>query len=53
MKKFNVIFFGDSICVGEGVAVHEGWVTRLSQDCQNLNSTKRYKDFDVVVSTVL
>ena len=26
----RVVFFGDSICVGQGVSVHRGWVSRLS-----------------------
>jgi len=26
----NVIFFGDSICNGQGIAIHKGWVTRIS-----------------------
>jgi lysophospholipase L1-like esterase len=27
----KVLFFGDSICNGQGIAIHKGWVTRLSQ----------------------
>ena len=50
MKKFNVVFFGDSICVGEGISVHEGWVTRLSRDCQKLCTMKKYRNIDIVVS---
>jgi lysophospholipase L1-like esterase len=26
----KVIFFGDSICNGQGIAIHKGWVTRIS-----------------------
>lgn len=26
----RVVFFGDSICFGQGVSIHQGWVTRLS-----------------------
>lgn len=26
----RVIFFGDSICAGQGVSIHKGWVTRLA-----------------------
>ncbi len=26
----NLLFFGDSICNGQGIAIHKGWVTRLS-----------------------
>lgn len=29
-KHFNVFFFGDSVCSGQGVAIHKGWVTRMS-----------------------
>lgn len=27
----RVTFFGDSICVGQGVSIHRGWVTRLAE----------------------
>jgi len=30
MKPLRIVFFGDSICCGEGVAIHNGWVTKLS-----------------------
>lgn len=26
----RVVFFGDSICVGQGVSIHRGWVTHLA-----------------------
>ena len=26
----KIFFFGDSICFGQGVAIHRGWVTRIS-----------------------
>jgi lysophospholipase L1-like esterase len=32
----KVLFFGDSICNGQGIAVHRGWVTRLSQSLSDL-----------------
>jgi lysophospholipase L1-like esterase len=31
----NVIFFGDSICFGEKVPPHRGWVTRLGATVEN------------------
>lgn len=31
-KKFHMTFFGDSICVGQGVSMYHGWVTRLARD---------------------
>ena len=27
----RIVFFGDSICVGQGVSIHRGWVTRLAE----------------------
>lgn len=29
-KVERLVFFGDSICVGQGVSLHKGWVTRLA-----------------------
>ena len=29
-RQERLIFFGDSICVGQGVSIHKGWVTRLA-----------------------
>jgi lysophospholipase L1-like esterase len=26
----RLVFFGDSICVGQGVSIHRGWVTRVA-----------------------
>ena len=30
-KLIRVTFFGDSICVGQGVSIYRGWVTRLAE----------------------
>lgn len=30
MKPIRVLFFGDSICVGQHVSIHAGWVTSIS-----------------------
>jgi len=30
-KPLRAVFFGDSICVGQGVSIHRGWVTRISE----------------------
>jgi lysophospholipase L1-like esterase len=32
----NVLFFGDSICNGQGIALHKGWVPRLSASLSEL-----------------
>lgn len=31
MEPIKVTFFGDSICVGQGISIYRGWVTRLAQ----------------------
>ena len=28
--SIRLVFFGDSICVGQGISIHKGWVTRIS-----------------------
>lgn len=30
LKPLRITFFGDSICVGQGVSIYRGWVTRLA-----------------------
>lgn len=32
----HVLFFGDSICNGQGIAIHKGWVPRLSASLSEL-----------------
>lgn len=32
----RIVFFGDSICVGQGVSIHRGWVTRLAAHVEDL-----------------
>jgi acyl-CoA thioesterase-1 len=36
-KPIRVIFFGDSICVGQGVSIYQGWVPRIAQDMEALS----------------
>lgn len=33
---FRIVFFGDSICFGQGVSLHKGWVTRISAEVSAL-----------------
>lgn len=33
----RVTFFGDSICVGQGVSIYRGWVTRIARDLDELS----------------
>lgn len=30
-QKFTVIFFGDSICFGQGISIYKGWIPRLAE----------------------
>ncbi|MGH8193721.1 MAG: SGNH/GDSL hydrolase family protein [Woeseiaceae bacterium] len=32
LPPIRVTFFGDSICVGQGVSIYQGWVTRIAKD---------------------
>lgn len=32
----NIFFFGDSICSGQGISLHRGWVPRISADIEEL-----------------
>lgn len=34
-----MFFFGDSICFGQGVSIHRGWVTRISASLDELGRT--------------
>lgn len=35
-EQIKIAFFGDSICFGQFVSVHEGWVTRISSHLQKI-----------------
>lgn len=35
-KSINVAFFGDSICFGQCVAVHHGWVVKISRRLEDV-----------------
>jgi lysophospholipase L1-like esterase len=45
----NIIFFGDSICSGQGISIHRGWVTRISKDIEELST--KYKNSVTVISS--
>lgn len=38
-KPIRLTFFGDSICVGQGVSIYRGWVTRIAQDLDELSQS--------------
>lgn len=46
-KSIKVFFFGDSICFGQGVSIHKGWVPRISA---NLSEIAREHDCEVMVN---
>lgn len=39
MHPFRVFFFGDSICFGQGISLHKGWVTRISAELSQLGGS--------------
>lgn len=45
----KVTFFGDSVCVGQGVSIHDGWVARVSKALGEL--AERYSS-EIVVSNM-
>lgn len=46
-KKIRVYFFGDSICVGQHVSIHRGWVPRISAHLADLGAER---GCDIVVT---
>src|SRR5438034_624703 len=47
----HVLFFGDSICNGQGIAIHKGWVPRLSAGLSELAAAAG-RDLVVINSAV-
>ena len=35
----KVTFFGDSTCVGQGVSIYQGWVTKIAKHFTNCTTT--------------
>jgi len=31
-RPLKILFFGDSICVGQGISIHQGWVAKIAAD---------------------
>jgi acyl-CoA thioesterase I len=46
-KVLNIFFFGDSICFGQRVSVHLGWVTRIAK---KINVFSRPYKIDIIVT---
>ena len=47
IKPIRVTFFGDSICVGQGVSIHAGWVARIGRQ---LDRIARKYDREILVT---
>jgi lysophospholipase L1-like esterase len=39
-RNRNIVFFGDSICVGQGVSIHKGWVTRIAARISDISASR-------------
>ncbi len=40
MKIIKIVFFGDSICFGQGISIHKGWVPRIAAKLEKLGEEK-------------
>jgi len=49
MNAIKVFFFGDSVCVGQHVSLHKGWVTRISAGFSEFSDSRGCQ---VIVSNV-
>ncbi len=43
MNQIRVFFFGDSICVGQHVSIHNGWVAKISASLAQLGKEKNWR----------
>jgi len=50
-NPLRIVFFGDSICVGQGVSLYKGWVTRIAQELDEL-SEQHGREIIVVNSSI-
>jgi acyl-CoA thioesterase-1 len=50
-SPIRTVFFGDSICFGQGVSLHRGWVTRAAAGLAEL-SERLNRDFLVVNASI-
>ena len=44
--SIRIVFFGDSICVGQGISIHKGWVPRIAASIEEF---ARKNDRELVV----
>lgn len=50
-KPIRFVFFGDSICVGQGISIHKGWVPRIAACLEDL-AAKRGRELTVVNASI-
>lgn len=50
MKQIRLVFFGDSICFGQGISIHKGWVPRIGEKLEYLSSEIKKEIYTVNAS---
>jgi len=49
MPNVHLVFFGDSIYVGQGISIHKSWVCRISKQIDDkFNASKKYTPVTVI-----
>ena len=51
LQEKRIVFFGDSICAGQGISIHRGWVPRVAKKIEALGESLGVK-FVIVNSSV-
>lgn len=46
-KQLKLAFFGDSICVGQGISIHDSWVVNISK---KLTESSRFKKNNLLIT---
>lgn len=41
-KNLKLVFFGDSICVGQGISIHDSWVVKISKKLTNPSNSSKH-----------
>ena len=44
-ESIKIFFFGDSICFGQGVSIHKGWVSKIAHKLDELSSNLNNRQF--------
>jgi len=46
MKKISIVFFGDSVCFGQGISINKGWITKIANNLDNFG-LKNHINFNI------